>query len=92
LNATISVSPYKSKEKIDTTLELTWSSVEPSISADTSTVPDELGHFERTSAPARRTLRLAEASGTISNGTDNFTPEPSVDASISLVQGKSKAK
>lgn len=92
LNTTISMSVYKSEEKFDTTVALAWSGVEPSVSADTSTVPEQLGRFERMSAPVRRTLRLAEASGTISNGTDNFTPEPSIDASISRVRVKSKAE
>jgi hypothetical protein len=92
LNATITMSVFgsKDKEKFDATVALTWTSVEGAISADVSTVPEELGRFEKTSAPVRRTLRLAEASGTISNGTDNFTPETSTDASISLVRPKSK--
>jgi hypothetical protein len=92
LNTTISMSVYKSKEKFDTTVALAWSSVELSISADVRTVPGEVGSFERTTDPVRRTVRLAEASGTISNGTDNFTPEPSIDASISRVRVKGKAE
>jgi hypothetical protein len=90
LNAAVQMSVFGSEEKFYATVALTWTSVEAAISADVGTVPEELGRFEKTSAPVRRILRLAEASGTIANGTDNFTREASTDASISLVRTKSK--
>jgi hypothetical protein len=90
LSATVSMSVYGSKDKFDATVALTWTSVEEAVSADVRTAPVEIGRFEKTTAPVRRTLRLAEALGTISDGTDNFTPETSTDASISLVRTTSK--
>jgi hypothetical protein len=90
LNTAVPMSVFGSEERFYATVALTWTSVEAAISGDVSTVPEELGSFEKTSAPVRRILRLAEVSGTIANGTDNFTPEASTDASISLVRTKSK--
>jgi hypothetical protein len=90
LKTAVPMSVFGSKEKFYATVVLTWTSVEAAISADVGTVPTELGRFEKTGAPVRKILRLAEASGTIADGTSNFTPEASTAASISLARVKSR--
>jgi hypothetical protein len=88
LNATIPMSVRGSKEKFDADVALTWVAVEAAIATDARAVPTEVGRFERARTPVRRSIRLSKASGTISDGIENFTPEPSSDASISLVSPK----
>jgi len=87
VNATLTLTDRtnrRDKKSIVVTVRLTWVGVEEIISADTAVFPVEPGQFERLGAKARRTLRLAKASGTVSEGTTNLTPQPTTDASMSF--------
>jgi hypothetical protein len=83
--ATVPMFDYVSNTAFDLTVDLTWTGTSP------------LGHqstqykvnFEgcHTNLKNNSAFRYAEASGTVSDGTTNFTPSPSEQGSIFLAKG-----
>ena len=78
LNTTITVLDYLSNTSFDIFVDLAWTAIGP-LSNQSSNfhfkTPGCISHFL-----FKDTIRLAEASGTISDGTTNFAPDPSVNA------------
>jgi hypothetical protein len=56
------------------------------IVASTGAVLDSPGRFVRADRPSRRTLLLAQASGSISSGTDDYIDGPTDEAAIVLAR------
>lgn len=91
LNTTMPVTDRVAGKRLKLTVRLAWTAVEEAAeSADAAVEPDEAGRPVRLKAQAHRTLRLAKASGLISDGTRKFTPQRATDASISVIGGKKK--
>jgi hypothetical protein len=84
LNANVTVTDRRQKKELVVTVRLTWVGVEEASAADVSVFPIEPGQFERLKTRVPRTLRLARASGVVSEGSNNLTPRPTSDSSISF--------
>jgi hypothetical protein len=78
LNTTISVFDEASGQTLDLAIDMTWTATSP-VMRDQVTehlhTPHCLVHSHH-----QRKSRLAEAVGTVTYGSTNFTPEPAVDA------------
>jgi hypothetical protein len=84
LNTTINVFDFVSNTSFDIFIDLTWTGIGP-LSRQSNN-----SHFNtpgcKIHSRFRGTFRSAEASGTVSDGTTNFTPEPSLGADLGLVK------
>ena len=83
--ATVPMFDYVSNTAFDLTLDLTWTGTSPLGHQSTQYKVNFEGchtHLKNTSS-----FRYAEASGTVSDGTTNFTPSPSEQGSIFRAQG-----
>jgi hypothetical protein len=80
LNTTVNVFDFESNTSFDVFVNLAWTGISP-LSRDSSKF-----HFKSPGCNyhlrIRGDFRFAEASGSVSDGTTNFTPDPSVDARI----------
>jgi hypothetical protein len=93
LNATVPVTDRATKKQGNVTIRLTWAAVEEAVAANTLIEPDGLGRFIRTSAPVRRTLRLATAAGDVAFGADKqLAPATAEDAWVSLITPPGQAR
>lgn len=72
------------------TVNITWTATEPAVAADVDVSPEGPGRWSR--APAHRILRLAGATGTVSDGVANLTSSPAFDAALSLTQARAAGK
>jgi hypothetical protein len=81
LNATVNAFDEVYRTWFEVSIHLTWAGTGPLASRNSTT------HFNNPdchiNAHFNNPSRAAEASGTVSDGTTNFTPEPSVEAAIS---------
>jgi hypothetical protein len=84
LNTIIPVTDSVSGNTFDVSVNLTWASTS-AISNQISTFHSHTPGFT-TSGHFNATFREATASGTVSDGTTNFTPSQSVDAQILLAR------
>jgi len=66
LNASVRVTDRQSRREVGATIRLTWKATEKAVTALRSDEPGGLGKFIRMKQAARRTLRLANASGAVS--------------------------
>lgn len=82
LDATIQMWDAVSKQPFAADVSLTWFAVGEPIVANTEFDVEAPGRIEKRHRPVARTVRAAEASGTISNGKTNFVPELATDAAI----------
>lgn len=80
LNATVEVYNFVSDTWVDFFVNLTWTGIGP--------LSRESSHFHfhspgcNINSRFKGTSRFAEASGSVSDGTTNFTPAPTIDARI----------
>lgn len=80
LSTTVSLLDLESGTTFDALVNLAWTAFGPLTRESTSFryhTPDCKIHTR-----LQGTMRLAEASGTVSDGTTNFTPEPSLQAQL----------
>jgi hypothetical protein len=81
LNTTVNAFDEVSRTWFEVSIHLNWAGTGPLTPQNSTT------HFDspdcHINAHFNNPLRAAEASGTVSDGTTNFTPEPSVEAAIS---------
>lgn len=82
LDATVQMLEAVSKNPLSADVSLTWVAIEEPVTASTRFDLEAPGRVERRARPVTRVVRLAESSGSISDGRTNFTPEPSTDAAI----------
>jgi hypothetical protein len=87
LNATVNVFDFVSGTSFDVFVDLTWTGIGP-LSRQNSH-----SHFHSPGCTfnnhSNGTFRSAEASGSVSDGATNFTPEPSLGIDIFSVKGGS---
>ena len=85
LNATINVEDFVSGNTFDVFVNLTWTGSGP-LSRDSSKFHSQTPHCQFHSS-FKGSSRFAEASGTVSDGTVNFTPDPSWDGGLISAKG-----
>jgi len=71
-----------SKNSIDLDLDLSWQAVEPPTVSMTNVEVEEPGQIVRLDRRATRTLRSAEAAGSIVAQGKDFAPEPATEATL----------
>jgi|SRR5215207_7151695 len=80
LNTTVSVFDQVSQTFLDVFVDLAWTGVGPLSRESTNFHSKSPGC--KVHSRFKGTLRFAEASGSVSDGTTNFTPDPAIDARI----------
>lgn len=83
LDATIQMLDDQSKNAVTADVLVNWTAVEEPVALDTRFEIEAPGRIEKRARPVSTTLRLAEASGTLSlDGGTNLLPDFSSDAAI----------
>jgi hypothetical protein len=82
LDASVQMVDAVSNKPFAADVSLLWVAVGEPIVANTAFDVEAPGWIEKRARPVARTVRLAEASGSISDGETNFIPEPATDAAI----------
>jgi hypothetical protein len=83
--ATVPMFDYASNTAFDLTVDLTWTGTSPLGHQSTQSKVNFAGCH--TNLKNNSAFRYAEAFGTVSDGTTNFTPSPSEQGSIFLAKG-----
>jgi hypothetical protein len=80
LNTTVTIQDSLTGDRFDVSIDLTWTGIAP---VTREHVNFQLGDKTcRTHSRGRATMRAAETIGSVSNGTTNFTPQPSLGANL----------
>lgn len=83
LDATIQMRDTQSKNAVTADALVEWAAIEETVSSETRFEVEAPGRIERRARPVATSLRLAEATGTISlNGGTNLILDSSTDAAI----------
>jgi hypothetical protein len=87
LNTSVRVTDRQSRREVTATIRLTWKATEKAVTALRSDEPSGLGKFIRMKQAARRSLRLANASGVVSLPGINMTLPAAESAWIGNAEG-----
>lgn len=84
LNTSVELFDEVSDERFDVRVRVTWTGVDESVTIETKRDVEAPGRSFVRAQPFAKTFRTASASGSISEGGNEFIPRPAEDAAITL--------